>query len=104
MKITRKKGNNKTERLSIRCTSREKKTIERHAEQLGMKVSDYVISILIPGSITRKQQHNRMDILRSCMDIRISMQDLSAKIAEKYQDENVQEELDKIWKMIKSCL
>ena len=95
MKITRKKGNNKTERLSIRCTSREKKTIERHAEQLGMKVSDYVISILIPGSITRKQQHNRMDIL-------ISMQDLSAKIAEKYQDENVQEELDKIWKMIKS--
>lgn len=97
MKITRKKGNNKTERLSIRCTSREKKTIERHAEQLGMKVSDYVISILIPGSITRKQQHNRMDIL-------ISMQDLSAKIAEKYQDENVQEELDKIWKMIKSCL
>lgn len=97
MKITRKKGNNKTERLSIRCTSREKKTIERHAEQLGMKVSDYVISILIPGSITRKQQHNRMDIL-------ISMQDLSAKIAEKYQDENVQEVLDKIWKMIKSCL
>ena len=97
MKITRKKGNNKTESLSIRCTSREKKTIERHAEQLGMKVSDYVISILIPGSITRKQQHNRMDIL-------ISMQDLSAKIAEKYQDENVQEELDKIWKMIKSCL
>ncbi len=97
MKITRKKSNNKTERLSIRCTSREKKTIERHAEQLGMKVSDYVISILIPGSITRKQQHNRMDIL-------ISMQDLSAKIAEKYQDENVQEELDKIWKMIKSCL
>ena len=62
-----------------------------------MKVSDYVISILIPGSITRKQQHNRMDIL-------ISMQDLSAKIAEKYQDENVQEVLDKIWKMIKSCL
>ena len=97
MKITRKKSNNKTERLSIRCTSREKKTIERHAEQLGMKVSDYVISILIPGSITRKQQHNRMDIL-------ISMQDLSAKIAEKYQDENLQEELDKIWKMIKSCL
>lgn len=97
MKITRKKSNNKTERLSIRCTSREKKTIERHAEQLGMKVSDYVISILIPGSITRKQQHNRMDIL-------ISMQDLSVKIAEKYQDENVQEELDKIWKMIKSCL
>lgn len=97
MKITKKKSNNKTERLSIRCTSREKKTIERHAEQLGMKVSDYVISILIPGSITRKQQHNRMDIL-------ISMQDLSAKIAEKYQDENVQEELDKIWKMIKSCL
>ena len=97
MKITRKKGNNKTQRLSIRCTSREKKTIERHAEQLGMKVSDYVISILIPGSITRKQQHNPMEIL-------ISMQDLSAKIAEKYQDENVQEELDKIWKMIKSCL
>ena len=97
MKITKKKSNNKTERLSIRCTSREKKTIERHAEQLGMKLSDYVISILIPGSITRKQQHNRMDIL-------ISMQDLSAKIAEKYQDENVQEELDKIWKMIKSCL
>ena len=25
-------------------------------------------------------------------------------IQEKYQDENVQEELDKIWKMIKSCL
>ena len=97
MKITKKKSNNKTERLSIRWTRREKKTIERHAEQLGMKVSDYVISILIPGSITRKQQHNRMDIL-------ISMQDLSAKIAEKYQDENVQEELDKIWKMIKSCL
>lgn len=88
-----KKTANKTERISVRCTERDKQILEKRAESLGMRLSDYVESVLFP----RSMEHGRKT---EVIGLLVELQDIAAKINEKYADDSIQEDLDLVWEKL----
>lgn len=85
-----KKQTNKTNRISVRCTERDKQILEKRAENLGLGLSEYVKSILFP----RNAKNNKKPEL---IELVVELQDIAVRIDEKYKDDSIQEEVDWIW-------
>lgn len=85
----------KDERVSVRCTSKEKEMLNNRAEQLGLNLSSYVKKILFP------KKGNYVEPIQ----LIIKIQDVVSVMQEKssYVD-CLQEEVDEIWDMVKKLL
>lgn len=87
-----RKADMKDERVSVRCTSKEKEMLNNRAEQLGLNLSSYVKKILFP------KKGNYVEPIQ----LIIKIQDVVSVMKEKssYVD-CLQEEVDEIWDMVK---
>lgn len=85
----------KDERVSVRCTSKEKEILNNRAEQLELNLSGYVKKVLFP---------KKRDYVESIQLI-IAIQDVVSVMQEKssYVD-CLQEEVDELWDMVKKLL
>lgn len=90
-----RKADMKDERVSVRCTSKEKEMLNNRAEQLGLNLSSYVKKILFP------KKGNYVEPIQ----LIIKIQDAVSVMQEKssYVD-CLQEEVDEIWDMVKKLL
>ena len=90
-----RKADMKDERVSVRCTSKEKEILNNRAEQLGLNLSGYVKKVLFP---------KKRDYVESIQLI-IAIQDVVSVMQEKssYVD-CLQEEVDELWDMVKKLL
>ncbi len=90
-----RKADMKDERVSVRCTSKEKEMLNNRAEQLGLNLSSYVKKILFP------KKGNYVEPIQ----LIIKIQDVVSVMKEKssYVD-CLQEEVDEIWDMVKKLL
>lgn len=90
-----RKADMKDERVSVRCTSKEKEMLNNRAEQLGLNLSSYVKKILFP------KKGNYVEPIQ----LIIKIQDVVSVMQEKssYVD-CLQEEVDEIWDMVKKLL
>ena len=90
-----RKTDMKDERVSVRCTSKEKEILNNRAEQLGLNLSGYVKKVLFP---------KKRDYVESIQLI-IAIQDVVSVMQEKssYVD-CLQEEVDELWDMVKKLL
>lgn len=85
----------KNERVSVRCTSKEKEILNERAEKLELSLSDYVKKILFP-----KERGYAEPI-----QLIIATQDVVSLIEEKSScDGCLQEEVDELWDMVKKLL
>ena len=85
----------KSERVSFRCTKREKEKREYRAEKLGMSLTDYAAKILFSDE----------NDCKGLIPLIIEIQDVVSIIEEKTKDnDNLQEVVDDLWKMIKKLM
>lgn len=89
--MTAKRRNRETERLSIRCTKREKHMIEKYAEEKKLSLTQCTKELYRSGI-----QSLRRD--KSIASAACRMQDLVNYMREHYiEDDYISEEGDKIW-------
>lgn len=92
-----KQNGKKSERISIRCTKKEKEQLLKRANDLEMEITEYVCTLLFP-----KESYE--DIKGYSIGLIVDIQDLIMYIKKMYSEDNIQEEADCIWKKIKASL
>ena len=85
----------KSERVSFRCTKKEKEKLESRSEKLGMSLTDYAAKMLFSD----------VNDCKGLIPLIIEIQDVVSIIEENNRDnDSLQEEVDNLWKMIKNLM
>ena len=90
-----RKADMKDERVSVRCTSKEKEMLNNRAEQLELNLSSYVKKILFPK---KGDYMEPIQLIIKIQDVVSVMQEKSSYV------DCLQEEVDEIWDMVKKLL
>ena len=84
---------NKTERINIRVTTRDKKSLESHASKNNMKLSEYILDCC---KKKKTVPINPSDNIRKAVEL----QEALNYIKEKYGDDDyLRKVVDRLWKL-----
>ena len=92
-----KQNGKKSERISVRCTKKEKQQLLDRANSLEMEFTEYIRTILLSRGPYKNVTGNDIELI-------IEIQDLITHIKKLYHEDDFQEEIDRIWRKIKRSL